>query len=317
VITSIIEALRCRVPSAFEVKQEHLLPNPMERHLHFEIVPFKKETYSKHESLYPADLIPVQIRDVPPLTYDAKVDEEIKNHGIDALVWYKPFHFKDQKWGIYIRWRGVLHIAHVTSRMCYTDVELVAVRLIKNAFKALHAHAYFHFLTEWAALIMEFLFGRPFYGPYVESFSRGKRLDIEEHLSNAYAVRQVDPELKEAFTKFYRETSGNVFEKYLDDEAFALGKRKLGSNIQASSKEKDIDSCLEVPWEGIFNAEPRQTCIWETPIYWIVEPVPTTAFSQAVQFLLSGYSDRIDSLRRRLIQAFKAKDNGTQQNTMR
>jgi len=292
--------------------------NPIESKHYHEIIPFKRDLSTEMKlSLYPADTFQITQYNRPQLEPDSELGEELKEYGTEALAWYKPFHFYDTKWGIYIRWRGVLYLAYSLYKAGYpgSDAEILTASLIKNAFRILHSHAYFHFLVEWAASFMESLFERPFYSSYMASISpREGRLEsnIEEPLANAYALRQVDPGVRDALSELYRTQPPpyREFGSYIGEEGFVLGKRRLGVHLHALSR-KDLslevhDANLdEAPqWEGIFNAEPRQICVWEVPAYWVAEPKPTTTFPQVVQLLLSSYSDRMEALKRKLGQAF-------------
>ena len=267
-------------------------------------------------SLYPADTFQITQYNRPRLEPDSEMDEESKEYGTEALAWYKPFHFYDTKWGIYVRWRGVLYTSYSLYKAGYADsnAEILTASLIKNAFKILHSHAYFHFLVEWAASFMESLFERPLYSPYLTSITRKEgrpQCNMEEPLANAYALRQVDSRVRDALSELYRVQPPpyREFSSYVNDEDFVLGKRRLGVHLHRLSR-KDLslevrDSLDEEPqWEGVFNAEPRQISVWEVPIYWVAESKPTSTFPQVVQLLLSSQRDRIQALKRTLGQAF-------------
>jgi hypothetical protein len=310
--------LRRKIPSAFEIRPEDLPTNPIESKHYHETIPFKRDISAEMKlMLYPADTFQINQYNLPRLEPDPEMEDESKEYGSEALVWYKPFHFYDAKWGIYIRWRGVVHTASSLYMAGYrdSDVEILTASLIKNAFRVLHSHAYFHFLVEWAASFMESLYGKPFYSSYVASSRRGEgisKCNLEEPLANAYALRQVDSKMRGALSEFFRAQPSpyREFSSYVDEEDFVLGKRRLGACIHGlSRKDLPLGMCDTRPsdepqWEGVFNAEPRRICVWEVPTYWMAEPKPTTTFPQVVQLLMSGYSDRMEALKRMLGQAF-------------
>jgi len=316
-ISNMINSLKRKVPSAFEIGSGNLPRNPVEDKIHCEIIPFKKDLSANMKlSLYPADTFRITLYNLPKLESDSELNEESKEYGTEALVWYKPFHFYDAKWGIYVRWRGVLYAAYSLYKIGYegAEVELVTTSLVKNAFKILHSHAYFHFLVEWAASFMEFMFEKPFYSPYVTytSCKEGRtESNLEEPLANAYSLRQVDSRLRNGLSELCRVQPSpyREFDSYVDEEGFVLGKRRLGVCIHAlSGKDLSLEARVpnlgdEPPWEVIFNAEPRQLCVWEVPIYWVAEPRATKSFSQVVQLLLSSYGDRIGAFKRTLGEA--------------
>jgi len=298
------------------MKPEYLPINLIESKHYCEIIPFKRElsTYVKLQPLYPADTLQINQYNRPHLEPDPDMDEEAKEYGSEAFSWYKPFHFYDSKRGVYIRWRGVLYVAYSLYRAGYVDVdaELLTASLVKNAFRILHSHAYFHFLVEWAASFMEFLFRRPFYNPYVAFIQHGERRtehNIEEALANAYALRQVDSGARKGLAELYRAQPSPYkdFDRYASEENFVLGKRKLGTLIHTPSLSDPSNLVGEIPWECIFNAEPRQICVWEVPMYWVAEAKPTSNLPQVVQLLMSSHSERIEALKQKLGQVLKTK----------
>jgi hypothetical protein len=292
-ISDVIEGLKKKVEDAFEISPEVLPPNPIEEKLEnvSEKVPFNRfyESEGFPTSLSPSDLVPVIPDVASALEHDKEVENEVREYGTDALAWYKPFHFF-RKWGIYIRWRGVSYLAYFLRKSGYNKP---TETLIKCAFKTLHSHEYFHFLTEWAASFMEFTSLKPRYNHYLKFKSEREEANVEEPLANAYALKQVNAMAQRRISGFFeiQPPIYRAFKSYVSEEEFALGKRKLGAYIDIPSITHAVLKLIvhalreEPPWEVLFNAEPKDTCIWEVPLYIVVERLPSGTPSQVIQFI--------------------------------
>jgi len=280
VIREIIDSLKKRVPEAFLKEGEELPEIPIKEKLErvAEPVPFNRfyltEEFPPH--IDPSDLIPA-ISDVPEeLQEDKEVRKEVEKYGTDALGWYQPFHFFESSWGIFIRWRGIKFLAYLLNKNGQKESY---VELMKHAFKLIHSHEYFHFLTEWATSFLELVYSKSLYKDYFNLSLELEDLCDEESLANAYAFHQLETRIRNNISKFF-EMQPEIYRNYrlyIEEKDFILGKRKLGMFINNPNIVEllvhviDININREPPWENLFNAEPKAICLWEVPIYILFE----------------------------------------------
>lgn len=96
-----------------------------------------------------------------PSDYDLESEwlrDEVDEHGIEALAWYRPFHISPQnEWGITITDRGVWYLAkNVMSQKYDTPYTLEQIHdCFELAYEFLYYHELFHFKVEYAATILE------------------------------------------------------------------------------------------------------------------------------------------------------------------
>jgi len=141
----------------------------------------------------------------------------IEGNGTDALAFYQPFHFFDDKsWGIFIKMIGIEYLVRrvflprLSTRQCRIGITVNDVdeektapsappstdALRQVAFAFLFCHEYFHFLTEIAASALEVAIGStgpPYYYRYSRDVysnpQKSPAEPLEEALANAYAYR--------------------------------------------------------------------------------------------------------------------------------
>ena len=96
-----------------------------------------------------------------PSDYDLESEwlrDEVDEHGIEALAWYRPFHISPQKeWGITITDRGVWYLAkNVMSQKYDYPYTLEQIHdCFELAYEFLYYHELFHFKVEYTAAILE------------------------------------------------------------------------------------------------------------------------------------------------------------------
>jgi len=84
--------------------------------------------------------------------------DEVDEHGIEALAWYRPFHISPQKeWGITITDRGIWYLAkNVMSQKYDAPYTMEQIHdCFQLAYEFLYFHELFHFKVEYAATILE------------------------------------------------------------------------------------------------------------------------------------------------------------------
>ena len=144
--------------------------------------------------------------------------DEVDEHGIEALAWYRPFHISpNNEWGITITDRGIWYLAkNVMSHKYDHPYTLEQIHdCFELAYEFLYYHELFHFKVEYAATILEL--NSPHkpakvYAPFWEDGYRrpgpNNCSPLEEAMANEYArwkVCQGQPkELKDAIENFMR-----------------------------------------------------------------------------------------------------------------
>ena len=146
------------------------------------------------------------------------LEDEVDEHGIEALAWYRPFHISpNNEWGITITDRGIWYLAkNVMSQKYDRPYTLEQIHdCFELAYDFLYYHELFHFKVEYAATILEL--NSPHepvkvYPPFwEEGFHRpgpNNCSPLEEAMANEYArwkVCQGQPKkLKDAIENFMR-----------------------------------------------------------------------------------------------------------------
>jgi mRNA-degrading endonuclease RelE of RelBE toxin-antitoxin system len=88
----------------------------------------------------------------------AVVKAQVKDLGVEALAWYRSFHFEPQgQWGIYLLDRGVYYLAkeHFAKAFPLPHDDSVVQTCIQQAVELLYQHELFHFITDVAATTLE------------------------------------------------------------------------------------------------------------------------------------------------------------------
>ncbi|MDA7845673.1 hypothetical protein N9A87_01325 [Euryarchaeota archaeon] len=156
-----------------------------------------------------------------PSDYDLELEwlrDEVDEHGIEALAWYRPFHISPQnEWGITITDRGVWYLAkNVMSQKYDYPYTLEQIHdCFELAYEFLYYHELFHFKVEYAATILEL--NSPHkpvkvYAPFWEDgfYHPGPNncSPLEEAMANEYARYKVckgqPKKLRDAIERFMR-----------------------------------------------------------------------------------------------------------------
>ena len=156
-----------------------------------------------------------------PSDYDLESEwlrDEVDEHGIEALAWYRPFHISPQnEWGITITDRGVWFLAkNVMSQKYDYPYTLEQIHdCFELAYEFLYYHELFHFKVEYAATILEL--NSPHkpvkvYAPFWEDgfYHPGPNdcSPLEEAMANEYARYKVckgqPKKLRDAIERFMR-----------------------------------------------------------------------------------------------------------------
>jgi len=115
------------------------------------------------------------------------VDSYIKELGIEALAWYRPFHYLPMDlWGIYITLYG---LRYLVSQIKKFFLHQKSIDALKSAFDILWHHELFHSLVELFALRCELISLQPKYIPYYLAIYKKQYPNcIEEALANRYVL---------------------------------------------------------------------------------------------------------------------------------
>ena len=119
-------------------------------------------------------------------TFD-KLDHDVAELGIEALAWYVSFHNSEDEWGIYIRMTSV----HYLANRLFEKEKIIETRKFNLAFNLLLHHERFHFLADYAQTQFELLLGVGCRHLLGKQFPKGKYLEIEEALANAFMLNQL------------------------------------------------------------------------------------------------------------------------------
>jgi hypothetical protein len=161
-----------------QIEEPSIRPSPDEQvqSLHG---PFVLPTFSDVLELDPF-LVATDLSIDEPSSEDLAAVEQT---GIDVLAFYVSFHFGPD-WGIYVRERGLNVVAW------FLQGPFDPLYRLQQAFRCLHRHEYFHFLTDVALTAVEISSHDWLYVPYVRATKRGTppwNLQ-EEGMANAYAL---------------------------------------------------------------------------------------------------------------------------------
>ena len=175
------------------------------------------------------------------------LEDEVDEHGIEALTWYRPFHISPQhEWGITITDRGIWYLAkNVMSQKYDRPYTLEQIHdCFELAYEFLYYHELFHFKVEYAATILEL--NSPHepvkvYAPFWEDgFHRpgpNNCSPLEEAMANEYArwkVCQGQPkELKDAIEKFMRTQQPSGYRDFAEVKHHQKWQKGLDSLIES------------------------------------------------------------------------------------
>jgi hypothetical protein len=146
-----------------------------------------------------------------------EIFESVEARGIEALAWYRSFHYDDSDWGIYIPESSLFMLADVVfgrealpkSGDWVEHERKASAENLRKAWLLLWSHEIFHFATDLAIARWETVLRRPLW-----AFDRFRRRQegvdywlYEERAANAQMLRHLKPRLEkkdmtrlEAFT---------------------------------------------------------------------------------------------------------------------
>jgi len=187
----------------------------------------------------------------PEIDY-REVEGSIRTYGIEAIAWYRSFHWNPpEKWGIYILDKGLYYIAKnvfgIANQIDNFGKRYNTLDLLQKSFRLLFLHEFFHFITDIASMTIEIvsyrssreLFGN--YKNYINNVYMRPRNDsepIEEALANAYTFNRFKTrEDKKQIRSFMEDQPRgySAFEKYLKRSDFTKGLQELGSYVAAGN----------------------------------------------------------------------------------
>jgi mRNA-degrading endonuclease RelE of RelBE toxin-antitoxin system len=225
------------------------------------LLPSSRNVISNDRSGDPADVIVAgESAGIDP-SMDIEIEGEISNTGLDALAWYRSFHYGPKDWGIYFREDGLYFVAH---RVLGAIPGMDFPYRVQLAFRLLLRHEYFHFLTDLAATFLELEQGQHVYLTYRREHQPWN--DLEEALANAYAQRGKFPVgIRACFQAFMkRQPSGyRDFERYRAPGNFIDAVQELGAQLTDNPLPVirellfDFDGTVAVPWDIPFYVVPR------------------------------------------------------------
>ena len=175
------------------------------------------------------------------------LEDEVDEHGIEALAWYRPFHISPQhEWGITITDRGIWYLAkNVMSQKYDRPYTLEQIHdCFELAYEFLYYHELFHFKVEYAATILEL--NSPHepvkvYAPFWEDgFHRpgpNNCSPLEEAMANEYArwkVCQGQPKkLKDAIENFMRTQQPSGYRDFAEVKHHQKWQKGLDSLLES------------------------------------------------------------------------------------
>lgn len=172
--------------------------------------------------------------------------DEIVEHGVEALAWYRPFHISPQhEWGITITDRGIWYLAkNVMSRKYEAPYTAEQIHdCFELAYEFLYYHELFHFKVEYAATILEL--NSPHeptkvYAPFwEEGFYRpgpNHCLPLEEAMANEFArwkVCQGQPKLLKDAIEEFMQTQPSGYRDFADVKHHRNWQQGLDSLVES------------------------------------------------------------------------------------
>jgi hypothetical protein len=180
------------------------------------------------------------------------IKDELDEHGIEALAWYRPFHIDPQsEWGITITDRGIWYLAkNVMSQKYEAPLTLEEIHdCFDLAYQFLYYHELFHFQVEYAATILELntprrstrvyagFWEHGFYSPGPNNCS-----PLEEAMANEFARWKVchgqPKRLKDAIVNFMQTQQPSGYRDFKDvkhNQKWELGLNSLLESMKIKS----------------------------------------------------------------------------------
>lgn len=203
------------------------------------------------------------------------IGREITKEGIEALAWYRSFHWHPpNRWGIYILDKGVYYIAqNVFGKIGQVSPygrRYNTIDLLQQSFRLLFLHEFFHYITDIAASTLEM--GNPsaraYYVQYVRNVyirPKSRNEPIEEALANAFAFNRFQGgTVRRQLRLFMRSQPAgySAFEQYTRKINFTYGRRELGTCIRDGAHVRGVP-----PLETLFDCYRHDISFGDVPIY--------------------------------------------------
>jgi hypothetical protein len=202
----------------------------------------------------------------------------VREHGIEALAWYRSFHIDQQHWGIYIPKSSPA----VMEELYFKKLPISRERKLKLAWDILETHEQMHFAIDCGCAWFELLLGVParseFYARFSQSVSVSQLrraenyLEVEEKVANIRVLRVLGHLHGKAVTKAIKEFMRVQPAGYrdavagVDDEVFRtaileslssyLATWILDSNVSFHSDAIDLDGIVPHVSEDILTQCP-------------------------------------------------------------
>ncbi len=247
---------------------------------------------------------------------DNFVSRSKEEDGIDALAWYRSFHYEPiQKWGIYMLDKGIYHLAEIFEGQ-YEQSEVTPEtrqECIHDAVNLLYYHELFHFYTDLTAANLEISESRSMYVDYFQKRypngwleSDGAPSDIpaklEEALANEFARKKTITKRSQQYKDTLKEFMERQPNGYAQWDAVRhyqkwypglsqLGERLLneGSPLPQYMHVRALEDAIHRSYE------------WQVPVY-IVDTIPENIyrFASFKKFDIISISDNAKKLLNKL-----------------
>jgi mRNA-degrading endonuclease RelE of RelBE toxin-antitoxin system len=234
-----------------------------------------------------------------------RIAREISREGVEALAWYRSFHWRPcERWGIYILDKGLYFVAERVFGAFdrFRGGPYDTPDLLLESLRLLFLHEFFHYITDIAASTLEIASGlrRAYYIEYVKNvYMRPGNSDepLEEALANAFAFNRVPGwqfqrpgwRFRRSVRQFMKNQPGgySAFDQYIRKSDFARGRRELGTCIfRAQRLQPGV-----TPLETLFDCYTRDVSYADVPVY----IVPTITDSRyRLGFIRAIPRDKLD-----------------------
>jgi len=123
------------------------------------------------------------------MRYEEETLIDIKEHGIEAIAIYVPYHLSIN-WGIYVFLERLSGLSYIVSKKGHISFD----QAFEGCKRAVFEHESFHFLTEYIATITETIKGTPLYLPYF--YKNRPYCEYEEAAANAWMLTLKSPYIR-------------------------------------------------------------------------------------------------------------------------
>lgn len=233
-----------------------------------------------------------------------ELEQDARDEGIDALAWYRSFHWEPSDlWGIYIRETAVFSLATtVFSDLKFKRLQgrpVTSLDRVRQAFRLLFLHEYFHFVTDVGATLLELGQSRPGpkYSPYVKAVylrPTNQAEPLEEALANAYAYERLPgTRYRTKLRRFFlsQPAGYKAFQQVLGS-GFVQGRRALASAVAQGAT-----GASRVPLEMLIDPDSAAIGYRDVPVHivkdhsdpavglWFVTAIPIADQIESAQFV--------------------------------